>query len=71
VEWLNEGSVNNDADLSEDFLCYADEASCSTITTQQLYEATLQSDGRFELKDGRELYLIDSEDRRWVPTKRI
>jgi hypothetical protein len=71
IQWLNEETITNDADLGEDFLSYTDGAALETLDAQALWDAKLQSDGRFELKDGRELYLIDANNQRWMPLKRI
>jgi Glyoxalase superfamily protein len=74
IEWLNAGALSNDADLSEEFLSYDEEGRFGeslSLSTQDLYEATLASNGRFTLKDGRELFLIDAQSQRWYPKDRI
>lgn len=72
LNWLEEGMVTADFDLTDDVIEYRDADSSSgnpVLTVQDLVEAQLAPDGRFELKDGRELYLIE-EGMRWYPNIR-
>jgi hypothetical protein len=69
--WLENGATSQDSDFSETALEYDDGGdSVQELSARELFEATLELDGRFTLKDGREFYLIDESNLRWAPTIR-
>jgi hypothetical protein len=74
IDWINTGMESHDADLSEAIL-YVDDQYFNdndrALTAEDIYEAALEPDGRFVLKGGRELYLIDRDNQRWYPKDRI
>jgi len=71
VEWLEVEEQNNDFDLSEDVIQFDDADEVGHLSGQDVVDARLDPDGRFEMKDGRELYLIDERNLRWIPRTRV
>lgn len=73
--WLEEGMPedgNGDiADSVIEFVNVDAPSKSEWLHCRDLVEATLSRDGRFELKDGRELYLIDGTGKRWFPRDRV
>lgn len=73
--WLEEGMPedgNGDiADSVIEFVNVDAPSKSEWLHCRDLVEATLSRDGRFELKDGRELYLIDGKNQRWFPKDRV
>lgn len=69
IEWLEQGMLTTDYDLSEEVIRYGEPP--DSISGEDLIEAKLSRDGCFTLKDGRELYLIDELGKRWAPQKRV
>jgi hypothetical protein len=71
ADWLEEGMPNNDCDVYEVFIEYADGGKRVPLTSYDLLAAKLDVDGRFAMIDGREFYFIDERGLRWVPSRRV
>lgn len=69
LEWLQEGAEGDRADFADEVIEYADQGR-QALDARQLFEAQLAPDGRFTLTDGRQLYLLEAQGKRWKPTLR-
>jgi len=70
LEWLENGMQEDEFDQGDEVLVYDDEGSPRSLHVEELLEATLAADGRFELRDGTEFYLLDEAHVRWYPQRR-
>jgi hypothetical protein len=71
VEWLEGGRQWNDFDEGDEVLTFDDRGSLWSLCVRDLLNAKLDADGRFELKDGTEFFLIQEDGKRWFPKDRV
>jgi len=72
LEWIEAGMPKSEKfEVADEVLTFDDGDFTRSLTVQDLLEASLEPDGRFELEDGTEFYLIDENGERWFPKDRI
>lgn len=66
LKWLEEGMQSDEYGVGDEVLSFREEG-VKPLHVEDFVNAKLASDGRFELKNGTEFYLLDESGKRWLP----